>query len=250
MTQLSPKQREMQQREAAILEEARRILLERGYFGLTMESVARASECPKGTMYQRFGCKEDLVLALAADSLERRLAMMHRGACYAGASRERVAALGEAVALFVRLNPDDARIVHTATGPVREKASPDRLEALIRAERAIVELLKGILEEGVRDGDLAVHDSAHLNEMAFGIWALVDGSYTLIESGVTRNSLGLPNPITGMYHVFNVLADGYGWRPLFNEHDYEETLANVRRTIFPEEAEELYGPGNWYGDKA
>ena len=250
MTQLSPKQREMQQREAVILGEARRILLDRGYFGLTMESVARASECPKGTMYQRFGCKEDLVLALAVDSLERRLAMMRRGARYQGTSRERVAALGEAVALFVRLHPDDSRIVHAATGPVREKASPDRLKALIRAERAIVEILKGILQDGVRDGDLVVADAAHLNEMAFGIWALVDGSYTLIESGVTRNSLGLPNPITGMYHVFNVLADGYGWRPLFHEHNWEETLANVRKTVFPDEAQQLYGPGNWYGDKA
>ena len=78
----------------------------------------------------------------------------------------------------------------------------------------------------------------------------MDGSYTLIESGVTRNSLGLSNPITGMYHVFNVLADGYGWQPLFHEHDYEETLANVRKTVFPEEAQALYGAGNWYGDKA
>lgn len=250
MTQLSPKQREIQQREMTILGEARRILLNRGYFGLTMEGVARASECPKGTMYQRFGCKEDLVLALAVESLDRRLAMMYRAAAYPGVSRERVAALGEGVALFARLNPDDSRIVHSATGPIREKASPERLEALIRAERAVVELLKGILEDGVRVGDLVVNDSAHLNEMAFGIWALVDGSYTLIESGATLNMLGLSNPIIGMYHVFNVLADGYGWRPLFHEHDWEATLADIRKTVFPEESEELYGPGNWHGDKA
>lgn len=250
MTQLSPRQREIRARETLILGEARRILLDRGYFGLTMESVAKASDCPKGTMYQRFGCKEDLVLTLAAESLERRLVMLRRGAGYPGKSRERVAALGEAVALFARLNPDDARIVRVATGPIREKASPDRLSALIRAERAIVEILKGILEDGIRDGDLIATDPAHLNEMAFGIWALVDGSYTLIESGVTRNSLGLTNPFTGMYHVFNVLADGYGWRPLFHEHDWEETLATVRRTVFPVEAQALYGESNWYGDKA
>lgn len=243
MIQLSAKQIEIQQREATILTEARRILLERGYFGLTMDRVAQASDCPKGTMYQRFGCKEDLVLALAAESLERRLAMVARSAAYAGMSRERVVALGEAAALFARLQPEDLRILHAATGPVRENASPTRLDALVRVERAVVEILKGILEDAVREGDLPIRDTAVLNEMAFGIWALVDGSYTLIESGATRNALALSDPISSMFQVFNVLADGYGWRPLYADHDWEEVLANVRRTVFPEEIQRLRAMG-------
>ena len=85
--------------------------------------------------------------------------------------------------------------------------------------------------------------------MTFGIWALVDGSFTLIENDSPRTALGIQNPFTNMFRTFNTLADAYGWRPLFGEHDWEETLAEVRRKVFPEEAEAVYGTGNWYGDK-
>ena len=35
---------------------------------------------------------------------------------------------------------------------------------------------------------------------------------------------------------------------LMEEQDWEETLAQIRRSIFPEEAQRLYGEGCWYGD--
>ena len=152
MTQLSERQLAIQERDAAILDAARAVLLERGYFGLTMEAVAKASACPKGTMYQRFGCKEDMLVALALRSLERRLAMMARGGNYKGLARERVLALGEAVSLFTRLYPDDSRIMHAATGPVREKAAPDRIRHLMEMEQEAIGILKGILEDAVAEG--------------------------------------------------------------------------------------------------
>ena len=84
--------------------------------------------------------------------------------------------------------------------------------------------------------------------MAFALWALVDGSYTLIWTGIPHDLLGMPNPFQQVWWTCNLLADGYGWQPLFAEWDWEETLARVRRTIFPDEAQEVYGQGYWYGD--
>jgi len=246
----SPKQREILQRDTRILEAAREMLLERGYFGLTMDRLAAASNFPKGTLYQRFGCKEDIILALALRSLEQRSAMMARAAVFRGMTRERVLALGEAVALFARLYPDESRILHTATGPIREKASIERVTALRDKEHEAVGMLHALLEEAVAKGELLLgRDGATTEEMAFGIWALADGSFTLIESGVPTHSLGIEDPFTRMSRAFNVLADGYGWHPLFHERDWDEMLAEVRRTIFPEEAQAVYGAGNWYGDK-
>jgi len=247
---LSPKQQEILERDALILEVAREMLLERGYFGLTMDRLADASNCPKGTMYQRFGCKEDIILALALRSLDRRSTMMARAAAFEGRTRERVLAFGEAVALFARLYPDDSRILHTATGPIREKASIERVTALREKEHEAVCMLHALLLQAVARGELLLdNEGATIEEMAFGIWALVDGSFTLIESGIPENALGIRDPFTRMFRAFNVLADGYGWRPLFRERDWEEMLADVRRTIFPEEAQAVYGPGQWYGDK-
>lgn len=249
MTQWSSWQTEIKQREASILSAARTVLLDRGYFGLTMERVAIVSECPKGTMYQHFGCKEDLLVALAVESAGARLEMMERAAAHSCQSRERVVGLGEAVALYTRLHPDDSRIMHMATGPIREKASPQRLNELVHIEDREVALLHEILEEAVKEGNLEpLHDDM-LKEMAFGIWALVDGAFTLIESNSPREVLGIDSPFTNLFRVFGVLADGYGWRPLFHELDWEESLARIRQEVFPKEAQQLYGEGNWYGDR-
>ncbi|MFO7975215.1 MAG: TetR/AcrR family transcriptional regulator [Candidatus Hydrogenedentota bacterium] len=249
MTELSERQLAIQRRESEILGAARDVLLERGYFGLTMKRVADAGACPKGTVYQWFGSKEDLLVALALRSLEKRVAMMERGANYPGLSRERVLALGEAVSLFTRLYPDDSRILYTAMGPVREKATPKRLLKLTDMEQCALGILRGILEDAVAEGNLVCENGTVLREMAFGIWALVDGSITLITNNSPRAALGIQNPFTNMFHVFNTLADAYRWRPLFREYDWEETLAAVRRNVFPEEAQAVYGEENWYGDR-
>ncbi len=249
MLQLSERQLAIQERENTILDAACRVLLKQGYFGLTMEAVAKASECPKGTLYQRFGCKEDLLIALALRSFDRRLAMMTRGARYEGLSRERVLALGEAVSLFTRLYPDDSRIMHAATGPVREKATPERMRHLMEIEQRMIGILQGILKDAEAEGNLECRYEGMVTEMIFGIWALVDGSFTLIECDSPRAALGIQNPFTNMFRTFNTLADAYGWRPLFSEHNWEETLARVRRSVFPMEAQAVYGEGNWHGDK-
>jgi AcrR family transcriptional regulator len=250
MQRLSPKQREIRERDEAILRCARELLLERGYFGITMDLIAEASECPKGTMYQRFGCKEDIVLALALGCLQERAEMMRRASAFEGRSRERVIAMGEAVTLYARLHPQDSQILHAATGPVREKATPHRLSALTQMENQSIDFLRSILRDAVLEGDLTLSGGATIEELAFVIWGLVEGCFTLIEAGVPQAVLGLGDPFSRMFRGFNVMADGYGWRPLFAEWDWEETLANVRRSVFPEETQQLHGAGQWYGDRA
>ena len=51
-----------------MLETARRLLLEIGYNGLTMERIAEAAEYSKGTIYNHFPCKEEIIAELAARS--------------------------------------------------------------------------------------------------------------------------------------------------------------------------------------
>jgi len=79
MERLSRKQRMIRTRETRILDSARDMLLSDGYYAMTMDRIAEASECPKGTVYQRFACKEDVVVALAIQGLQQRLEMMQRG---------------------------------------------------------------------------------------------------------------------------------------------------------------------------
>ncbi len=62
---MTRKQREIRQREAYLLDVARKMLMEHGFSGLSMDRLAEATEYSKGTVYQHFSTKEDLVAALA-----------------------------------------------------------------------------------------------------------------------------------------------------------------------------------------
>src|SRR5262245_12250553 len=112
MSTLTRKQREIQQREERILEESRKLLLEEGYHGLSMDRIAEVLEYSKGTIYQHFPNKEEILLALANQSMERRLDLFRRAASFKGGSRERISAVGVAAELFFRLYQHHFQVEH------------------------------------------------------------------------------------------------------------------------------------------
>lgn len=249
MLVLSPKQRELQTRDIQILEAARSLVLVHGYFGITMDQIARESGCPKGTLYHRFACKEDILVAMAVECTQRRTAMMRRALAFDGRSRERLMGVTEGAALYGRSNEADLQILHTATGPIREKASPSRVLLLIDAERDMMRIMFDLLSEAVKAGDLVPDDPGMLDEMAEGALALLEGGFMLIQDGVPQQILGVRDPFYKLWRYYNRAMDAYGWKPLFTEWNYEESLVRIRQEIYPEEAQALYGDGVWYGDR-
>jgi len=82
MSTLTRKQREIQQREEMLLDVARKMLIEQGYAGLSMDRIAESTEYSKGVIYQHFSSKEDLVTAMAVQSLSRRVEYFARAASF------------------------------------------------------------------------------------------------------------------------------------------------------------------------
>lgn len=88
MSTLTRKQREIQEREQRILAVARTALLEQGYLGLSMDAIAAHLEYSKGTIYNHFPCKEEIIIALALETNDKRLGMFERAAAWPGLPRE------------------------------------------------------------------------------------------------------------------------------------------------------------------
>lgn len=237
----------MKERDAVILGVARELFLSDGYYGLTMERIAAQCGVSKGTIYHYFTCKEEIIVALAEASLRKRTELMRRAAHFSGTARERMLALGEAVCLFTQLNPGDSRIIHSAMGPLREKTPPLRVQSLVLAEQEELGILRRVIESALASGDLALRQGASVDEILFGTWGLVDGAYALIEGGVPSTSLSLIDPFDSVLRFWNNAADGYGWRPLSSEWDYAESLIRVRKEVFAEEAQKVFGEGVWHG---
>ncbi len=242
----SAKQRDMLQREQCILSAAEGILVNDGFFDMSMVRIAQKSKCTRAVVYLHFTSREDIVVALACRAWEKRLELLERAVKYPGVARIRMGAVAEGFALFYRLYPEQFSILHKTTEAICEKASPHRLERLRRVERATGDLLRGLVEEAVRTGNLPT-DKADVEEIIFALSALATGGFFLHELGFTRVTLQAPDAMDKFWRSLNVLADAYQWRPLSADVDWEETLADIRRTVFPEEVQKIYGPEAWYG---
>lgn len=63
---------QVERNKALLLDSARRVFLERGYEGATLEAIAEEEGFSKGVVYSQFGGKADLFLALLEERIEER----------------------------------------------------------------------------------------------------------------------------------------------------------------------------------
>ncbi|HVW38533.1 MAG TPA: TetR/AcrR family transcriptional regulator [Pirellulales bacterium] len=240
MSTLTRKQREIQQREAKILEVARQMLLEHGYHGLSMDRIAELLEYSKGTIYHHFPCKEEILMALANQALESRLAMFRRAAAFRGRPRERIMAVGQAYEAFVRLYPHHFQVEQVIRlSSVWQKTSHERRESARICDTACMGVVGGIVRDAVAAGDLDLRSDVAPEHLVFGLWTMAFGAFTLLASGAALDELGIPEPIVALRHNYNSLLDGYGWRPLSGELDQQATIERINREVLAEEMQQL-----------
>lgn len=228
------KQREKKEREELILKEARDLMLSKGYLGLTMDRVAQKTEYSKGTIYQHFSCKEEILMALSIQVMEKRCELFHRGALFQGRTRERIMAMGVGDELFARLFPDDLRsCLMMRMASFREKTSLERQIRLKSLEQRCMNIFAGIARDGIAQGDLS--SESNPETICFSLWSISFGVYTLMRTDIPLAELGIDDPYAALNQACHSLLDGYGWTPLSSEFDYEKSLERVRKEIFPDE---------------
>ncbi len=232
--------REIQQRQAFILDVARGMLIESGYLGLNMDRIAEATEYSKGTIYQHFSCKEEVMIALCIQNLQRQAELFERAATFQGRSRERMAAVAEAFDVFVRLYPHHfqaSQIIHSVS--IRDKTSEERQLQLQRYGDRLTGVMTGIIRDAMAQGDLSLPPWSSPEKLTFGLWSMAFGAYLLIAGDKPHEALGLENPREILYGNYNALLDGMGWQPLSSAWEYEQTYQRVRKEVFADEYRQL-----------
>ncbi len=234
------KQREFQQREQAILDVAREMLAERGYLGLNMDRIAEALEYSKGTIYQHFSSKEDLLMALAVQTSEKRPSMFARAAAFDGSSRERVTAIGCAAELFVQLFPDHFRVEQILQlTSIWEKTSEQRQQLLRACQSRCLTIVSGIVRDAIDEGDLELPEFMTPEDLVFGMWSMSFGGYSIIATSEPLTELGIHDAFMTVRKNMMAMLDGYGWRPLSHEWDYLATFERVQHEVFADECRAL-----------
>ena len=237
---LTRKQREVQDREARILELARSMIVEDGYHGLSMDRIAEAMEYSKGTIYQHFSCKEEIVIALLNQTMERRLDLFRRAAAYRGRSRERITAIGVAAELFFQLYPDHLHTEQTIrVSSVKEKTSEQRRLCLESCEARCSEVVRGVMRDAVAAGDLQVDGDYGVEDLAFGLWSITFGGYSIAATSPSLANLGIHDPLLAIRANCIRLLDGVGWKPLSSEIDLSLSVDAIKRDVFAAELAQL-----------
>ena len=230
------KKREYAQRETLIIDTARHLLLEIGYIELNMDRIAELTEYSKGTIYQHFSCKEEILVAMLIQSAQKCGMFLLRGSRFQGTPRERVAAMALGYDLFIRLNPDHFKSkLLLLNASIRGKASPAWQKNLERAEQDNIGIVFEVLRDAVKEGHLQLRKGVTIEEVTFGLWTGAFGAYVLMFSEVNLFALGILDPRKAVWANIHALLDGFGWHPFFHELDWEETRNRILKEIFSQE---------------
>lgn len=236
---LSGKQREIRQRDARFIEAAQSLLLRVGYHGLTMAQVAEATGFSKGTVYNHFACKEELVVALGARIRAERLALLERFIAVPGRPRERMIAIGESAEHFARTNPAAVRVLHLIHAEaILEKVSDRQRDSLLDYDARALQHMVGIVEDAVAQRDLVLPPRMPPQALSFALSALVEGGQAAVVGGIPLDKVGIPDGYAAIGRAAHLLMDGAGWRPLSTEWNYSETSRRIKAAVLGKAAGE------------
>ncbi|TWU58907.1 Bacterial regulatory protein, tetR family [Rubripirellula tenax] len=233
MSKITPKQSEIRDRESRILHLARPMVAGGGLAALSMEAIAKEMKYTKGTIYNHFSCKEEILLALAIQSSETRLALFHVAGQSQAGSRDAMAAIGIGCEDF-RTRFADLFIIETLVrhATIWEKASDQRRETLLGCESRTMGLVATLGHRAVKEGDLKLPRGLHVEELIFGLWSLTYGGMMIDASSPGLSEIGIRDTSASIRRNCNAMMDGYGWLPLYEPAPYRKLVARVRAVLF------------------
>lgn len=192
-----------------LLAAARRVFLERGYAGATLEAVAEDAGFSKGVMYSQFGSKADLFLALLQTRIAERAAQNeHVAAELAGANGVR--ALLRAAASDAVAEPGWATLLveFRALASRDEQLNRRYADAHERTVDQLASLLAGLHDRAELDPSLPLRSMAEL--------ILAVGSGLTLERAANPDALPEEDLLTMLPRVLGLSdpTDGRLSKPL------------------------------------
>ena len=222
----------MKKREAFILKEARKLVNEEGYQGLSVGRLAELTGFSRATLYKHFANAEDVTMALAIQATAKRLELFERALSFEGRSREKLAVMHYIVLQVYPFHLRNELILQM--NKIRARVSEERQKMLSEYEDRTLNLFADLVREAVEAGDLILPEGLNVDQLAFGLWSVNFGGYVLLES----DSPAYRNRITESQFTVGkmgtILLDGLGWRPLSHETNYAGRIKSFIQMAFPE----------------
>ncbi|MEW5958751.1 MAG: TetR/AcrR family transcriptional regulator [Chloroflexota bacterium] len=228
---LTRRERQLIERENLILETARGLILEKGFLDLKMSELAEAVEYSVGTLYSHFETKEDLLVALAVQSIGRRTVLFEQVRQANRPSRDRIYGILIARLWLAESSPEIFDIERLASSPsIWKRATPQRYHDMVAMEQQCSNIVLGIIQDAIATGDLNAA-GVGAADIIFGLWSISIGFHRLVESFPDLRQVGVLNAFDAVKLNYRLLLDSYGWRPR-QDWDAPAVEADFRQNIF------------------
>ena len=76
-------------------------------------------------------------------------------------------------------------------------------------------------------------------QLAFGLWALTFGGYTIAATSPSIAKQGIQVAIEAITVNGNLLLDGFGWQPLSRDSDLPSLIERIGREVFADELSQI-----------
>ncbi len=233
---LTRKQREIAQRHALFLEIALDTVANDGVHNLGMDMIAEKAEYSKGTVYQHFTCKEEILIQLCISALSQLHTLFVKASAYDGSSRDRIMAFFYAHHVWSSMEPCCIELQkHMTMHGIRDKVTDQSRKQHDELEQGVVALVSNVVQDAVNDGDLELPKDLSAVELVFTLWSMNHGGQLLQASDLPLEDFGIRNPNKALIKTLTLTLDGLNWQPLHNDEHFTALIKDFQNTLFNEE---------------
>ena len=221
---LSRKDQVRLEREELILSVALSLLQEFGLNGLTMQAIADRTEYSKGTIYQHFSCKEDVLAKLVIRCGQRLISLIDLALANSHGLRHKVVMVSWAFFINAELESETASLVSMVKSPEFQTKISDAQQAdLSIIDQSILSRVIGLFTQQTDIG------ADKVKVGAFGWWAMKWGVQDVLVNDWEMSKLGFDDPKHYFFESLHVFLDGLGVQRDEFSHDFEKVQAQAKQ---------------------
>lgn len=176
----TPRERRHERTRDAIINTARKLIVEKGVDRLSLREIARRIDYSPAGLYEYFGSKDEIIDAVCQESfdgLSRAFSLIDESLPLETYLLE----LGVAYIDFARHHPDDFMLMFSRIESGLEH--PPQQDEL-QQDNSFAYLYNAV-SRGVNSGEIVTHEMQDAMEITYALWSLVHGMATLQISFLT-----------------------------------------------------------------
>ncbi len=225
------RQQKRDARERELLDAARGVIADEGILEFRMAELARRAGCSVGTLYTHFESKEDVILAVAVESVTCLETLAERVAALPLRTPARL--LGIVAADFLRrqARPEMAELEQLVlNASIWRRASRSRVAELRSRIEGVSNGVRNLMRDAEAAGEFATAPApGWVDLIDYGLWGLVAGLNDLggVREHVARSLDHSLQPGSPLVRNSVVLINSVPWRDPLQDPDVLEVLQSV-----------------------